>query len=212
MKLFSLHGEALDSLDGEAYGLFTPSVAMDRNYMLLNIPISLPFFFAASFFVNIYFIFDPSLLSRVSPILLLCFRSEGSFVNLRNPRSHHFIASMEDLSDLLASNARLTSKENSDIDVGGGEEETEATRDTYDVVGRVVSAKTYSAHTLQSNIERLLRSVKGFQLESLGDNRFMLRFNHPLDRTHALEGCSWLLEQCAMLLFPLFPQGPTRRR
>lgn len=44
MKLFSLNGEALDSLDGDAYGLFTPSVAMDRNYMLLNIPISLPFF------------------------------------------------------------------------------------------------------------------------------------------------------------------------
>lgn len=72
-------------------------------------------------------------------------------------------------------------------------------RPTFDLVGRVVSEKTYSTHSVQSNIERLLRSVKGFQFNSLGENRFTLSFNHPLDRNHALDGCPWLLDRCAIL-------------
>lgn len=77
---------------------------------------------------------------------------------------------------------------------------------TYDLVGRVVSEKPYSAHTLHQNIDRLLRSVRGFNFQDLGENRFVLKFNHPLDRTHALEGCPWLLDRHAMV-FSLVPDN-----
>lgn len=50
------------------------------------------------------------------------------------------------------------------------------------------------------NIERLLRPVRGFQLQRLNDNCFILKFNYKLDRTHALEGSPWLLDRCALLL------------
>lgn len=72
-------------------------------------------------------------------------------------------------------------------------------------MGRVVSERNFSSHSLQSNIERLLRSVKGFQFRSLGDNRFLLHFSHPLDRTHVMEGSPWLLDNSA-LLFSLILQ------
>lgn len=42
--------------------------------------------------------------------------------------------------------------------------------------------------------------MKGFQFKSMGENRFILQFNHPLDRTHAMEGCTWLLDRCTLLL------------
>lgn len=81
------------------------------------------------------------------------------------------------------------------------------TAPTFDVVGRVVSEKQFSSHSLQLNIERLLRLVRGFQFQFLSDNCFILQFNHKLDRTHALEGCSWLLDRCALLLSLILPEA-----
>lgn len=113
---------------------------------------------------------------------------------------------MDDLSETMARNLSLTSKEDSDVDVGIGEAGITETAATFDLVGKVVAEKPYSAHTLQQNIARLLRPVRGFHLQILGENRFVLQFNHQLDRTHALEGCPWLLDRNALLL-SLIPVG-----
>lgn len=95
---------------------------------------------------------------------------------------------MEDLSDMMANTFNLTSKEDHEVDLGGGYSNEEgAERMTFDLVGRVVSERNFSSHSLQSNIKRLLLSVKGFQFMSLGDNRFLLHFSHPLDRTHVMK-------------------------
>lgn len=113
---------------------------------------------------------------------------------------------MEDISDMMANTFNLTSKEDHEVDLGGGYSNEEgAERITFDLVGRVVSERNFSSHSLQSNIERLLRSVKGFQFRLLGDNRFLLHFSHQLDRTHVMEGSPWLLDNSA-LLFSLIPQ------
>lgn len=42
--------------------------------------------------------------------------------------------------------------------------------------------------------------MRGFHYQDLGENLFILHFNHPLDRTHAMEGCPWLLDRHALLL------------
>lgn len=114
---------------------------------------------------------------------------------------------MADISELMANTFHLTSKEEADVDGVGGSTEAEGEVVTFDLLGCVLSEKTFSSHTLQSNIERILRPVMGLGFESLGDNRFILRFNHSLDRTHAMEGCPWLLDRCAMLLGFLPPEG-----
>lgn len=108
---------------------------------------------------------------------------------------------MEELSAQMANSFQLTSKVDMVVEAGEGSPNHQGdTVRTFDLVGRVVSEKSYSGHTLLSNVERLLRPVMGFQFQSFGENRFLLQFNHALDRTHAMEGSPWLLDRCAMLL------------
>lgn len=116
------------------------------------------------------------------------------------------MANMDELAESRARNFSLTSKEEGDVDVGSGSEGFHSGLATYDVVGRVVTERKYQAHTLQQNIDRVLRPVRGFRLQMVGDYRFVLQFNHPLDRTHALEGCPWLIDRCALLLTPIMEE------
>lgn len=68
------------------------------------------------------------------------------------------------------------------------------------LVGRVVSQKIFSGHSLKMNINRLIHPVRGFAFQDLGDNTVVLRFNHKLDCTLALEGSPWLIDRCALVL------------
>lgn len=198
----SLNGEAITSLDGEAPNPFT----------LLGSTETIPTLHAtiwrggAFSLLTLYFHLSPRYLIRVFFPLCFLFRSDFHSATTCAFWTRIIIASMEDLAALLANNVSLTSKENYEVDVGGEGLETDGTGVTYDLVGRVVTDKPYSGHTLQSNIERLLRSVKGFLFQSLGENRFVLQFYHPLDRTHALEGCPWLVDRNALLL-SIIPEG-----
>lgn len=73
------------------------------------------------------------------------------------PRS--IIVIVDALADSLANQFCLTSKEDREVDVGegGSESDSDSVAATYDLVGRVISGRSFSAHTLQLNIERLLR-------------------------------------------------------
>lgn len=71
------------------------------------------------------------------------------------------------------------------------------------LVSRVVSQKIFSGHSLKMNIDRLIHPVRGFTFQDLGDNKFVLRFNHKMDCALALEGSPWLIDRCAMVLSPL---------
>lgn len=73
---------------------------------------------------------------------------------------------MDDLSELLAQNFNLTQKQDIDVDAGGGSDGINLHVATYDVVGRVVSEKTNSSYSLQQSIDRLLRPVRSFTLQS----------------------------------------------
>lgn len=162
--------------------------------------------FISILFSHIYLFHNPSLSFRVFYLFLPLFRSEGSLDSTCTLITSSIIASMEDLANMLANNFHLTGKEDDEVDGVDNLEEGSTDEPTFDLVGRVVSEKTYSSYTLQSNIERLLRSVKGFQFNSLGENKFTLSFNHPFDHTHALEGYLWLLDRSALLLSRI-PEG-----
>lgn len=70
------------------------------------------------------------------------------------------------------------------------------------LVGRVVIDKELSLNALRANIRRLLNPVKGVDIRPLGSNKVLLKFDHPLDRKHALDGCPWAVERHALLLEP----------
>lgn len=129
----------------------------------------------------------------------------STFTSTHIPLS--IIAIMDELTDWIARKFTLTSKEDGDIDIGSDSIGSGTEGEKFVVVGRVVSNKIYLVHSLQQNIERILRSVRGFRFQDLGENHFMLRFNHRLDRTHALEGCPWLLDRHALLLALIPPNG-----
>lgn len=90
----------------------------------------------------------PSFLIRVSPFCCLFFRSGQSLATSRASHSRQIVATLKDLSDLLANNVSLTSKENCDIDVGGSVSDTAAAGMTYDLVGRVVNPTRRTRYSL----------------------------------------------------------------
>lgn len=47
--------------------------------------------------------------------------------------------------------------------------------------------------------------MKGATLRSLGPNKFVMTFNHALDRKKALGGFPWVLEKHALLFEPIDP-------
>lgn len=69
------------------------------------------------------------------------------------------------------------------------------------MIGGVVSQKIFSGLSLKMNVTRLLQPVRGIIFQDLGQNKFILKFNHQLDRKLAL-GSPWLIDRCAMLLQP----------
>lgn len=68
------------------------------------------------------------------------------------------------------------------------------------LVVRVISEKVFSGLSLKMNIGRLIWHVRGFSFQDLGENKFVLWFNHKLDCGIALEGSPWLINRCAMQL------------
>ncbi|PIN09147.1 hypothetical protein CDL12_18272 [Handroanthus impetiginosus] len=73
------------------------------------------------------------------------------------------------------------------------------------LVGRVVTTKVYSTHSLRSNIVRLLNPVKGLDFQMIGEDRFMLAFHHPFDHCHAMKGYPRLLDRQALILAKVPP-------
>lgn len=78
------------------------------------------------------------------------------------------------------------------------------------LVGRVVIDKELSLNALRANIRRLLNPVKGVDIRPLGSNKVLLKFDHPLDRKHALDGCPWAVERTPYFLNPW--TWPSNRR
>ncbi|KAL7094152.1 hypothetical protein ACP275_11G083800 [Erythranthe tilingii] len=73
-------------------------------------------------------------------------------------------------------------------------------------MGRVVSSKEISSHSIKANATRLLQLVIGCKFQPMVTNKFVITFNHRLDLKHAMEGCLWLLDKNALLFRDLNPR------
>lgn len=123
-----------------------------------------------------YFVFHISqvsqtliFLEQLSHYFLWLFQIWFCALHLYTPVTLTIIVENE-LSESLAQTFSLTSKEDGDVDVGVGSEGVEHNSITYDVVGRVVRDRTYSAHTLQQNIDRVFRPCAVFDWRLLKIN------------------------------------------
>lgn len=150
---FFLSKERLDSSFPWEKGVVT----VDPRWQLLHVFSFHCLYRHVLYFLNPSF---PYLLSLISCIF--CARSEYIHVVSCVHHSRFITVTMDALSEAMARKFTLTSKEDRDVAVGEEAATENPTAMTFDLVGRVVSEKIYSTHTLQLNIERLLRSVHGF--------------------------------------------------
>lgn len=95
---------------------------------------------------------------------------------------------MEDLSESLARCFTTRPGEEEEIPVDDKPNPTIPSGGVRNLVGRVVSQKTFSGVALKMHISRLLQLVRGFTYQDLGENKFVFRFNRRLDCEHAMEG------------------------
>ncbi|KAL0443902.1 UNVERIFIED_CONTAM: hypothetical protein Slati_2112900 [Sesamum latifolium] len=65
---------------------------------------------------------------------------------------------------------------------------------------RLLSNRPYCFEALCSSIKSMLLSVKGVDVQQLQEGRFLLRFNHIIDKQRALKGCPWSFEKNILIL------------
>ncbi|XP_012851564.1 PREDICTED: uncharacterized protein LOC105971262 [Erythranthe guttata] len=114
---------------------------------------------------------------------------------------------MEGLSESMAKNLSLTTDEEEGIVVDNQTLPDRVLNRGYQLIGRIVTSREISAHTIKANVLRILQPVKACDVKSLGPNRFILCFEHRLDYNHAKNGCPWLMDKNACLLQDLEPDS-----
>ncbi|KAL0438583.1 UNVERIFIED_CONTAM: hypothetical protein Slati_2341300 [Sesamum latifolium] len=68
------------------------------------------------------------------------------------------------------------------------------------LVGRLLSHKPFHADALKSTLPLAFNPVRGMNFKLLEDHRFLLKFNHIVDRNRVLNGCPWSFERNLLIL------------
>ncbi|KAL0449291.1 UNVERIFIED_CONTAM: hypothetical protein Slati_1485500 [Sesamum latifolium] len=68
------------------------------------------------------------------------------------------------------------------------------------LVGRFLSRRAVNFEGLCASIRSTIMPVKGMEIKQIPPDRFLLRFNHVIDRNRALEGCPWSFEKNVLVL------------
>ncbi|KAK4394176.1 hypothetical protein Sango_1888400 [Sesamum angolense] len=77
---------------------------------------------------------------------------------------------------------------------------TDTETHTLCLVGRVLTSKAYRFEAFSTSIKGMLNPVKGMDCQKLAGGRFLLRFNHIIDRDRALEGSLWSFDRNIVVL------------
>lgn len=108
---------------------------------------------------------------------------------------------MDQLSDILARKFSVTAGENDLLAV----DPAHAYRGPRSFADRKGSHRQRSLSELQANIIWLRHPVKTADVRSIGENTFVIKFNHLLDRKKALRGSPWVLKKHALILEAINP-------
>ncbi|KAL0454804.1 UNVERIFIED_CONTAM: hypothetical protein Slati_0819600 [Sesamum latifolium] len=68
------------------------------------------------------------------------------------------------------------------------------------LVGRVLSVKSFWFEALSTSLQSMLLPVKGMEVKPLPDGRFLIRFNHVIDKQRTVDGCPWNFEKNLIIL------------
>ncbi|KAL0438808.1 UNVERIFIED_CONTAM: hypothetical protein Slati_2363800 [Sesamum latifolium] len=79
--------------------------------------------------------------------------------------------------------------------VGHSEEDEELL-----LVGRLLTPRVFRFDVLWTTLMNVLRPIKGMSVRLLEHNRFLLQFNHVVDRDRDLNGGPWLFDKNVIIL------------
>ncbi|PIN01724.1 hypothetical protein CDL12_25766 [Handroanthus impetiginosus] len=101
---------------------------------------------------------------------------------------------MEQTIESLTRKLTLTADESEDILIPTPPNQLPIPNMDLMLVGRIVTNCLLSLIFIRSNLTRLLQPVKGHDVTMIGTERFIVRFNHQLDRAQALKGAPWVAD------------------
>ncbi|KAK4420264.1 hypothetical protein Salat_2439500 [Sesamum alatum] len=107
---------------------------------------------------------------------------------------------MDQSVERLAMDLRLMEDEDEGLHIssstwrGGGSEEV------LWLVGRLLTPRQYRYGVLTNTLQFLIRLARGMEVRSLEANRFLLTFQHVVDRDRALGGCPWMFDKNLVIL------------
>ncbi|KAL0413619.1 UNVERIFIED_CONTAM: hypothetical protein Sradi_1563600 [Sesamum radiatum] len=107
-----------------------------------------------------------------------------------------------DLENLGAA-LKLSENENNGVVVPLGVWHRESDVEGLFIVGRILSSRSFHPDALKQTLHLSFNPVKGMDFKLLDNNRFLLRFYHPLDYKRVLEGCPWAFQKNLIILHPL---------
>ncbi|KAL0345400.1 UNVERIFIED_CONTAM: hypothetical protein Sradi_4371300 [Sesamum radiatum] len=107
---------------------------------------------------------------------------------------------MEAFCHKLGQTLRLTDRENSRVVVPDGLWSIDSESHKLFLVGRLLSTKQPKFEALAASVKSMFNPVKGLEMRRLEEGRFLLRFNHILDRNRAMDGCPWCFEKNVLIL------------
>lgn len=146
-------------------------------------------------FVNLLFLpllFFSELLSKVFHVTGVCVTSVC-------------LAQMDQLSELLARKMDLRKREMELLAADPAHAVKPTEDQSLSLIGWVLTDRDLSMNYFRANLCRLLRPVKGVEIRSIAQNKFTMKFEHPLDRKNAFKGCPWVLDKPALILEPIDP-------
>ncbi|KAK4391486.1 hypothetical protein Sango_1926400 [Sesamum angolense] len=68
------------------------------------------------------------------------------------------------------------------------------------LVSRLLTNKQPKFTALVSLIRSMLNPIKGLKMRRLPEGRFLIRFNHIIDRNRALDGCPWSFRKNTLIM------------
>ncbi|KAK4431062.1 hypothetical protein Salat_0868200 [Sesamum alatum] len=71
---------------------------------------------------------------------------------------------------------------------------------TISLVGRVLMRRTYNFEALKDVLGRGMNPRKGMQFQRIDNDRFIIKFNHPVDMKKALDGGPWNFDKSLVIL------------
>ncbi|KAI7990869.1 Uncharacterized protein LOK49_LG12G01876 [Camellia lanceoleosa] len=100
----------------------------------------------------------------------------------------------------LANRLQLTEEEEVVVIVGDAHTKSSAERSWLCLVGRILTHRPVNAEAFRSTMAAVWKPTQGMQFKVLGDNLFLIQFNHIVDKKRVLGRGPWNFDKQLVLL------------